>query len=626
MASKDPFAMNIDGANDLVSSKTNKLNYGVSVQNEGVVSEKIDELELKMDDEELLLLAKKWEQRYMGYEAKLKLRQQANLQYYLGKQKESTPQMFEEGKGISANFLFEAVETFLPAALSRNPEPVVWSDNSPQGNKIADTVKTMLQYHADALVLRRKLEMMTRKWCVDMLGVLKHGWDSKTNDIKTEVRDAKNFIFDVNGYVDMYGNFTGYLGERITISAERLTEMFPKHTEFITVMVDGKMGTDVAYTEWWTDDYCFYSFKSKILDKHKNPHFNYDREEPGEFNQGTGEEGETKIIPGKNHFACPFKPYTFLSVFSMGDKPHDNTGLIEQNIPNQRLISRRIEQIDYNISRSNNSTVFSELGGWNQETAKQASQARLKGHPLLSPGNIDQGMKDFPPGALPTSFFSDLENNIENLRSIFGTAGITASNQDDDETARGMILKQQYDNSRIGGGIGDAEEQVAKNVFNWWVQMYYVYYDEPHFASVMGQLKATEYIELSSQNLNGRLIVSVSPDSMKPHDEVTNMNQALSLWEAGAIDPLTLLTRLNFPSPKETAGQFMMYKLAPQQYFAMNWPELAQQLAQAQQQKAMAQAQQGGQQVGAGQTPAPQPGTTGGVPASSSLSSVPLPK
>lgn len=622
----DPYEMNISGVRDLVGSRVNKIGTSPYVQGEGIVSEKMDEFELDMSDEELILLAKKWEGRYAPYESKLKPRQQANLQYYLGKQKEGTTN-FEEGKGISANFLFEAVETFLPAALSRNPEPVVWSDNSPQGNSIADSVKTMLQYHADTLVLRRKLELMTRKWCVDFLGVLKHGWDDKIGDIKIEVRDVKQFIFDPSGYVDMYGDFVGYLGERITVSAERLIEMFPKHESFITVMVDGKLGTDVSYTEWWTDEYCFYTFKNRILDKHKNPHFNYDREEPGQIDPMTGQEGESNVIPGKNHFGIPKKPYTFLSVFSFGTQPHDDTGLLEQNLPNQRLISRRIEQIDYNISRANNSTVLSG-NNFNQETGKQFANAKLKGHPALVPAGvpIKDAVLDIPAASLPSSFFTDVETNIENLRSIFGTAGITASNQDDDETARGMILKQQHDNSRIGGGIGDAEEQVAKNVFNWWVQMYHVYYDELHFAAVMGQLRATQYIELSSQNLNARLIVSVSPDSMKPHDEVSNMNQALSLWEAKAIDPLTLLTRLNFPNPKETAGQLMVYQLAPQMYLEMNWPEIAQQLAQAQQQQVANQAQANGVLIGQGQTPAPQPGSTGGVSASGALSNVPLPK
>jgi hypothetical protein len=610
---KDAFQMNIDGVQNLISSKINKnISMSASSQAEGIIGEKIDSFSIEQSDEELILLAKKYESRYATYESKIRLKQQASMQYYLGRQKEGTATTSDSP--VAGNFIFEAVETFLPAALSRNPEPVVWADNSPQGNAISDAVKTMLQYHADALVLRRKMELVTRNWTIDYLGVIKHGWNEKIEDIKCEVRDVKNFIFDPTGYVDMYGDFIGILGERITVTANRLVEMFPNHKGFITVMVDGKMGTDVTYTEWWDDNFCFYTYKNKILDKHKNPHFNYDRDE-------VGIGGETETVKGHNHFGVPKKPYTFLSVFSFGNQPHDVTSLIEQNIPNQRLISRRVEQIDYNISRANNSTILSS-NNFNQETAKQFAVAKTKGHPALVPagGPIREAVVDIPAPSLPSDFFRDLENNIENLRSIFGTEGITASGQDQNETARGMILKHQYDNSRIGGGIGDALEQFAKNVFNWWVQEYYVYYDVPHVASIMGQLQATQYIELSAQDLTGRLIVSVSPDSMKPHDEITDMNQALSLWEAGAIDPLTLLTRLHFPNAKETAGQFMVYKLAPQAYLSMNWPEIAQQLA-------GQQATGGAPQPGQGGTPleSQPPGSTGGVPASAALSNVPLP-
>jgi hypothetical protein len=621
----NPFTENIRGVSDLIDNKTNKVgNNPISSTEEGIVGEKKDEFELDMKDYELISLAKKWEMAYATYEAKIVTRQKAQMMYYLGTQKANTG----EESNISANFIFEAVETFIPASLSRNPEPVVWSDNTPQGNKIADDVKTMLQYHADTLVLRRKLQLVVRNWGVDFLGVLKHGWDAKVSDIKTEVRDVKNFIFEPTGYVDMYGDFVGYLGERITVTADKLVSMFPKHEEFITVTVDGKMGTQVAYTEWWTDEYCFYTYKNKVLDKNKNPHFNYDREaEATPFQQPNPGEGP-EIVKGRNHFAIPKKPFTFLSVFSFGKQPHDVTGLVEQNIPNQRLISRRVEQIDYNISRSNHSRAYSG-NNFTQETAKQASVAAQKGHDILVPagGPINQAIADFPVTPLPASTFTDLSNNIENLRSIFGTAGITSANQQKDETARGMILKQQYDNSRIGGGIGDAIQQVADNVFNWWTQLYYVYYDEPHFASVMGQLRATEYIELSSQNLSANLIVSVAPDSMKPHDEITEMNQALSLWESQAIDPQTLLTRLNFPNPKETAGQLWLYKTNPQMYGQLNFPDIVQQI---QQQMARMAPPGAPQEAGGGQ---PQPGqpiqgeqvpTTGGVPASSSLSQVPL--
>jgi hypothetical protein len=633
----DPFALSISGVRNLIESGINKVKgQGANLDGEGVEGEKIDILSLDMSDDELFRLAKKWELKYSDYEPKIKLRQEANKAFYLGQQKLGNPAGVDDSSAITANLIFEAMETFLPAALSKNPEPVVWSDNSPMGNEIADNVKTMLQYHADQLALRSKLSLMTRKWALDFLGVLKHGWNNDLQEIKTEIRDAKNFVFDPEGYVDVYGDFTSWMGEKITVKAEKLIEMFPKKKDVIILIVDGKLGTEVTYTEWWTDEYTFYTLKDTILDKHKNPHFNYSQDgQEEEKDEATGAITKQAIeeIQGKNHFAHPIKPYTFLSVFNLQTQPHDVTGLIEQNIPNQRLITRRTEQLDFNLSRANNSTVFSGEN-FNQQTAKQAATGWTKGHPILVPAGrpIQEAIMDFPPPTVPDSFFKELETNKDNLRSIFGVQGITAQEPTDNTTARGMILNQQYDNSRIGGGIGDKLEMIARTVFNWWVQLYYVYYDEQHFASVIGQLKATEYIQLSSQNLTARLIVSVSPDSMKPHDEITEMNQAMELMQGGLLDPQTFFTRINFPNPKETAGQYMLYKLQPQVYFQLNFPEefqAAQQVVMQQQQAQMA--AQGGApqpQGGGGAPPMPPqpPGSTGGVPANPSLASVPLPK
>lgn len=617
----------------------NKIPTGAATQPEGVDGELIDALTLALDDAELLRLSQSWEAKYRPYEAKIKQRQDACKTYYLGRQNEGSPNAALNGQPISSNLLFEAVETFLPAALSKNPEPVVWSDDTAEGDELSNEVKTMLQYHADNLVLRRKLTLVTRNWLIYFLGVIKHGWDEEIKDIKSEVRDPRNFIFDPEGFVDCYGDYEGPLGERITITAEKLIDLFPKHERYIKVMVDGKMGTDVTYTEWWNDDYCFYTFKGKILEKNKNPHFNYPKEVPVLDQQGVpviGEDGqpETEEKKGNNHFGRPKKPYTFLTVFSLGEQPHDMTSLIEQNIPNQRRISRRTDQIDFNLTRQNNSDVFSE-NNFTQETAKQAATATAKGHPVLVPsgGPISEAIVRLQAQGLDGSFFNELETSKNDLRTIFGTQGITATQQDEDQTARGMILNNQYDNSRIGGGIGDALEQFAKNVFNWWTQFYYVYYDEKHFAAIMGQMKAVEYVTLSSRDFDRRLIISVSPDSMKPHDEITEMNQALSLYEAGVLDPKTLLTMVNVPDPQDVAESTILWLLDKNAYLQLNFPQLAQQLQQMTQQQA-AQGQQPGQSggqappgnVGAGQQPASQPGNTGEPPAGSSLSSVPIPQ
>ncbi len=317
--------------------------------------------------------------------------------------------------------------------------------------------------------------------------------------------------------------------------------------------------------------------------------------------------------------------------------PHDITSLIEQNITNQNKITARTEQIDYNVSSSNNGYAYSE-DNFTQETAKQASNARRKGNPILIPsgGTIDKAILALPAQDLPSSIFNEVEITKADLRTSWGVQGITAEPQDEDQTARGMILNQSHDTSRIGGGIGSSIEQVADNVFNWLVQLYYVFYDEEHFAAIMGSAKAVEYVTLSSQQLDRQLIVSVSPDSMKPKDEVTNMNLAQALFDKGAIGPKTLLKMVNFPDVDESAADGVMYKIDPMGYFQLNFPEYAARLQQQQQQNAMTQMQT--QAVGEGMKTAevakntppevadgePKPQSTGLPPSSSALSNVPL--
>ena len=231
----DPFEVNIRGASDLVSNKTNKINSGTFDNPEGEAGERIDALSLELSDSELLKIRDDYEAKYAPYESKMKSIWERNKESYLGKDKDG--RWLDGAEPDGPNLQFEAEETFLPAALSKNPEPTVYVDNTPEGNAIAKSVKTMLAFHTDQLVLRRKLSVMVRQWSIYHLGVLKHGWrtvddivdDADIGDIDTVTRRIKNFVFDPEGYVDEYGDFVGGLGERIDTTADKLAEMFPDH-------------------------------------------------------------------------------------------------------------------------------------------------------------------------------------------------------------------------------------------------------------------------------------------------------------------------------------------------------------------------------------------------------------
>lgn len=606
---EDSFALNIQGVKDLVESSTNKTETNFS-REEGVSSDYVDVLELEMSDEELLRLRNEWENRSTPYTAKISPRQKKNKLYYQGKQRSRG----DTDNVVSSNLIFESEETFIPQALSKNPEPVVWSDNTDEGKSASNNIKTMLQYHADVLCLRKKLSVAVRHWSIYFIAVLKHGWDEEVKEIKLDTRKPQNFILDPEGYIDEFGNYIGdYLGEKTTCTASRLIEMYPKHKDYITLKADGKMGTRVTYTEWWTDKYCFYTFGDIVLDKHKNEFFNYpEADKTDEYGQTI-----TSATPTMNHFPVPKMPYTFLSVFSLQEQPHDVTNLIEQNIANQDRINDRDDQISRNLRSGNNSIALSGLS-FNVETAKQAATALEDGDPVLVPdGQVDAAIKRLPASGIPAAVFTAQENDKLALRSIFGVQGLAAQpSKGEDTTARGMILNQSHDATRIGGGIGDALEQVADNVFNWWLQMYYVFYDEPHYAAIMGNGRAVEFVGLVKSDMNRHFVVSVSANSMQPKDEITEQNLAIDLANKGWLDPINLFKKLNYPDPMETAKMVTLFRTNPQQYMMTYFPE------QGPQQPG------GGMPVGGGpetEIPGqqPEPGVTAG-PANASLSQVPL--
>lgn len=556
----DSFQENINGVVNLVDSDINKNRDG-EVLSEGVGTE-MDEFELKLDDEELLQLSIKWQRLHDQYFSKIKSRQQQNKLYYLGREIETG---LETTKGVSSNLIFEAEETFIPQALSRNPEPVVWSDNTTEGKEASTTIKTMLQSKADTMVLRRKLGVMLRHWSIYFLGILKHGWDEKVDDISLSVKNPRNFIFDPEAYIDEYGRYIGaYLGERVSVAADDAILEFPKKKAFISSKVKGKLGTKIVYTEWWTDEYCFYTFEGEVLDKNKNPFFNYPTTETQIDEFGQEEEIEVK---GKNHFAEPIMPYTFLSVFTFQEQPHDVTNLIEQSIPNQDRIVDRDLQISRNVAASNNSIVLSGPS-FTAETARQAARALEDGDPVLVPdGEVDRAIRRLPASPLPGGLLESQNIDKMTLRSIFGTQGLTPQPQSSSTTVRGLIINQNQDSSRIGGGMGEALEQVADNIFNWWVQLFYVFYDVPHFAAVMGADKAVQYVQLVNTAIDRHFVVSVVANSMTPKDEITEMNMAIDLASRGWLDPINLFKRLNFPDPQETARMVTLFKIDPLSYY-----------------------------------------------------------
>src|SRR5262249_48047388 len=149
-------------------------------------------------------------------------------------------------------------------------------------------------------------------------------------------------------------------------------------------------------------------------------------------------------------------------------------------------IVERSKQMASNLKKANNGLVFNMAAGYDEQKSTQAMEGLEDGSGVLEPTGNSVRRMEAP--SIPDSFFKEQDGRIERLRSIYGTLGTTAIQQNEDTTARGMILNQQRSADRIGGTIGDSLNQVASSTFNWWVQLMHVYYTENHSASVMGKL------------------------------------------------------------------------------------------------------------------------------------------
>lgn len=598
----DGFTENILGATSLVDDDTNKIGMSTDVE-EGIDSQYEDVLELPMSDEELLDLKEQYENRHNAYFPKVKTRQIRNKVYLKGKQRNWNTQ---EDRVVPKNLLFEATATFVPAALAENPEPVVFSDNTDEGKAASNDLKTMLQYHSIQLGFRQKLALLIWQWSEYFVGAVKYGWEplidpvtsEDMGDVTIEVRKPQNLVLDPDGYVDEFGDFQGWVGDRIEKPAKWFIEKFPKEETYIRLKVNDKLGTLITATEWWTDEFSFTTFQEVVLDKHKNQFFNY-------------EEG----LP--NHFAKPKKPFTFFSVFSLQEEPYDFTNLIEQNIPNQDRINDRDEQISKNLASGNNSIAISGVS-FNVENADQVVQSFYEEGFIFVPDGNMEGVKRIPASELPAGIMEAQESDMNSLRSIYGTSGLIPSNNPD-EAVRNNILDTEHDSSRIGGGVGDRLEITASSMFNYLAQLYCVFYDLPHFGAVMGNAAAVEYTQLTAQNMQRKFVVTVAPNSMQPKDETAQASQAMQLAQEGFMDPINLFKALNDSDPINTAKMVTLFRTNPQAYLQTFFPEQA---------GMMQQPQQGQPAPQGGQAPPTQgsaePPTLSAPESSASLSNVPI--
>ena len=510
------------------------------------------------------------------YEKVINKKQQRAENFWLGTPNRKDGEDEQEYQETSDNLIFEALETFIPIATAERPDPVVFASGGrmsssdqdrEEGESLAKRVRQMLSFKADTKHLKIVIKKVVRNWAIDLIGVVKHGWSEREQDFSTKVIRATKLIFDPTGTIDANGDYTGrYIGEYKEEPASELALRFPNKKNEIKEAVKGKMGSIIRYIEWWTNEYVFWTMQESVLDKAKNPNWNEDTMENKMDEYGNSSDVQVK---GKNHFKNKKIPYSFLTVFNLGRHPHDDTSLILQNIPNQEKINDRNKQIEENVKFMNGCfTVSGEMTGMNREEATLAIKTAMRGGGLyISQGDPSKAVSHTSIPPLPSDVYNHRDDMRNELKNIFGTRGSTAGSLVKERTVRGKTQLSQVDASRIGNGIGEHIEQFVDHIYNWWVQMMYVHYDQPQAASVLGQDRSTEYITLKNSDFISDLLVTVKEGSLMPKDERDHSELMKELAAMNKIDDITLYDSLDFPNPRETAKRLWLQNNSPEVLF-----------------------------------------------------------
>lgn len=555
----------------------------------------IDEYTSTTPDDEIISLTSQWKDKYRKYYTDgVEASQTLSFEYWIGKQRSDEADQVQGSSMLVDNKIFEAIETFIPIATRANPDPLVQADPGELGQRLAKDIKSALVYEADRQKLRKILKGVLRDWIICRLGILKIGYDVHTNEITTTKINPKNWGGDPDGHWDEAGFFTGeWQFEKKKGSARRLKQMFPPARDVVTRVSGGKKGTKIEYVEWWYQNReVFYTMEGEVLGKFKNPHWNWDMEEKDAVTDEMGVviTPAQDFVEGKNKFKSPRAPYIGLSIFSTGIQPHDETSLVLQNVGIQDRINARQRQIDRNVEGMNNGLVVNK--GFTAEQASQAASALRRGTAIRAPvDDVTKAVMRFPAPALPNDVFKTLEDLRNELRNIFGTSGSTPEGVQSQQTVRGKILVNQLDASRIGGGVTEYLEQIADSVYNYWVQIMFVHWTDPHFMVAMGATEGSEMIQIKNTDLAmlKTLDITVKEGSLIPKDPLTQRNEAIDLWSAGAIDPITFYKRLDYADPMNAAQQLIIWQMVqkgqlPPQAYLPNFqlPEQAQQMMQQQ--------------------------------------------
>ena len=514
------------------------------------VPESLEEKEkftIGMSDTELNTQIDAWEnESHDVYEGLISVWEN-NLAYYKGTQTGVDRISGRQSRAVE-NRVFMATETMIPIATSRLPDIEVRSGAEDEKSQMdANDLQDILGYHLERVRIQALSERFLRYMIVLRYGVFKIDWDTDEDDVGIRVIDPRRIR------IPKYGRTVDevkFILEDLELTYDDMVEFFGAE-KAEKARAEAPKGDTVedekhkvrkatfSVTEAWTNDLVVWRIGDLILKKEENPFYNFKKKKA-------------------NFFEQPRKPYIIKSLFQTAESIIGDTDYIQQMLSIQDNINIRKRQIEDIIAKVANPPLLIDSDTMSEEEASGITN---------EPGLIIYGkdaaagtkIRFEAPGQVPNYVFLDLEGSRSAFDNIWGIHSTTRGEREGKETLGGRQLLRAADLGRIDL-VARQLERALDEVADWWTQLIKLFYTEKKSFSIAGE-DGTRFINnFTNAQIGNGVKLRLVAGSTLPKDEITQRQEAIQLWQLGALGIKTLYKRLKMSNIPEAIDDFVITK------------------------------------------------------------------
>lgn len=494
-----------------------------------------------------------------------------NVKFWLGDQL-SDKEFLRYDTSYVDNRVFESTRAILSYATGQLAVPEVIPSRSDDAYvKMARSIQTAMYQHAADEMVDQKARAAVLNLILRKRAFLKLRYDPNKGtygDIVTEVCNPEDIIIDRYA---KFGDNPNIIYHRIRCTVEELCAKFPaKATEIYTLfgIKQGRFTQTnrvITYFEAWFTymdakripregvAWFLHDPAPLILDKMPNPNWIY-----------TGDDKKDKET---NVAFMPPKPFIWFNYLNLGNSFIDETTLFDQAKPLQRLLNKRLRQINENADYVNGRWVASRKA-LNEEDATKFINKGSKTVLLVNSEDVGKAVQVIAPQELPTWVYETLQDTRNEIDGIMGTPSIFKGDnpQNSDTLGRDTLLKQQA--SMLQDDLVRCVQLGMEMYYNKLLQMMRVYYTDDYWFQVKGGDGKFDFVMLNGDTIDSNVKIGVQVDSTLPLDKASIRATAIELAKMNRIDQLTLLEDLGLPDPEIRTERFLRSTIDPLTYLS----------------------------------------------------------